>query len=263
MNSRGSRFGIACALALATTLVVAGLASATTVTYTQSVSGPVIGEGDSRTSTLVVPPGRTPVADVEVAGLSMQAFGQGSDDDGDLVSPAGGEVELFGPICGGPFGEVKTWDIADGGDPYPMICADIVSGSTYAPAEPLSAFEGGPSSGTWRFTLATQDGTTSWGNWGLRIEHAPFVLKAKAKKQPLQKKLKARVKCNADCDLTVKGQVKTQKLQLQQDDQQKLKLKLKPGPLQSLEPGDKAKVVFKATDPLGDSVKKKKRIKLT
>ena len=86
-----------------------------------------------------------------------------------LTSPQGTTVTIFDRACGGQDNLNVTFD-----DESPaMNCTQMNAGNSYAPSNPLSAFDGENSQGTWTLTVsdhANQD-TGTLNSWGLEICH--------------------------------------------------------------------------------------------
>jgi hypothetical protein len=117
-------------------------------------------------SVLTVSGGGT-IADVNVLDLNgvHRAFGEL---DFSLQSPAGTLVQIMAPSCGTESSFNLNLDDEAAPGPWPCPPAD---GGTYQPSNPLSAFDGQNSAGTW--TLMIQDNANGNGGrldgWSLEI----------------------------------------------------------------------------------------------
>ncbi|RMD74349.1 MAG: hypothetical protein D6818_03330, partial [Bacteroidetes bacterium] len=93
-----------------------------------------------------------------------------------LTSPMGTSVTLFQKVCGQENNVQLDFD--DEGSPYGNIPCPPVDGNAYQPYEPLSAFDGQPSTGTWILTVIDdypQDGG-SLNGWGLEITWTAYEI---------------------------------------------------------------------------------------
>ncbi len=85
-----------------------------------------------------------------------------------LTSPQGTEVYVFDRGCGNQDNIVVTFDDEASST---MDCSNMASGNTYQPANPLSAFDGENTQGTWTLTVSdhySQD-TGTLNSWSLNI----------------------------------------------------------------------------------------------
>jgi subtilisin family serine protease len=121
-------------------------------------------------STLVITNGQI-IADLDVININI-SHTWASDLVASLRSPSGTEVELFSAVCGD-----NDWTAQNTGftlsDQSNILLCDVIppNQGTYKPENPLAAFNGQSSTGTWTLTI-TDTQALATGNlnaWGLRI----------------------------------------------------------------------------------------------
>jgi hypothetical protein len=249
------------AAAVAIALSLAASASAATVAYISGDVPKTVGDGQTVTSSVTVPSGRTPATDVNVVGFNLSSPSASGDRMLTLRSPNGGTAGIIGGCD----------TIADTGVTVDDEAASAFSctptdGATIRPAgPPLSALVGA-ASGTWTMTFSDPGsgltaGSGSLSSWALRITHAPFVFTVNAKGQPLRGKIKLSATCNAKCTITSRGDVKRRKLVQAQNVNSKLKLPLKAGAFERLADGGIARFTLIAKDGYGDVSTQKVKIR--
>jgi subtilisin-like proprotein convertase family protein len=122
----------------------------------------------SVSSVLNVPSGGT-ISDVNVVGL-VGTHSWINDVDFNLTSPAATAVQIMAQSCGNQDNFNLNLDDEAAGLPGGWPCPPT-GGGTYRPSNPLSAFDGQSSTGTWTLRIddnANQDGGSLTG-WGLQI----------------------------------------------------------------------------------------------
>jgi hypothetical protein len=238
--------------AAAISLSLAASASGATVAYVSSGVPKSVGDGQTITSTVTVPSGRTPATDVNVVGFSASSPSASGDRALTLRNPSGGTAGIIGGCD----------TISDSGVTVDDEAASAFSctpadGATIRPAgPPLSALDGA-ASGTWTMSLVDPGGGLAAGtgtlfSWALRITHAPFVFTIDAKGQPLRTKIKLGATCNAKCTIRSSGDLKKRKLVQAQNVSSKFKLPLRANAFERLEDGGTARFSLVAKDGYGD-----------
>lgn len=260
---RGLRLAAVSAVAGAVSLLSAGSAAAAVFLYAGTDVPKTIGEGESASSTVTVPPGFGAVTDVDVAHLGLTAFADASDQTVSLRNPAGLERLIVNNGCTSyPGGSSFTLDQQAQTNPFGGAGTCPPGTGTYRPSNsgasstPLTDLLG-QGTGTWTLTYADagvggSGGTL--GSWGLRVTHAPIKLSAKAKKRQrvLSKRVKITVRCNADCTLRIAGDAKPLALSLSQGRDTPLSVRVKAGALRRSRHGEKLRLELDATGRFGE-----------
>lgn len=236
-------------------------ASAATVAYVSRDLPKSVGDGQTATSSVTVPAGRTPATDVNVVGFNLSSPSSSGDRTLALRGPNGGTSGIIGGCDTISDSGVTVDDEA----PSAFSCQPP-SGASMRPAgTSLSALDGA-GSGTWTMTLSDPGsliatGPATLSSWALRITHAPFEFTVKGKGQPLRTKIKLSSTCNAKCTITSSGDLKKRKLVQAQNVNSKLKLPLKAGAFERLEDGGIARFTLVASDGYGDLSTQKVKIR--
>jgi hypothetical protein len=259
---RGRIFSASSAAAVVIVVSLAASASAATVAYVSSDVPKTVDDGQTATSSVTVPAGRTPATDVNVVGFNLSSPSASSDRTLTLRAPNGGTAG----IVGGCNTISDTGVTVDDEAPTAFSCAPA-SDSTIRPAGPPLSALAGAASGTWTMTFSDPGsvlaaGPGSLSSWALRITHAPFEFIVGAKGQELRPKVKVRATCNAKCSIKSSGDVKARKLKLAQNVSSKLTLPLKPEAFARLAAGGGvARFTLLAKDGYGDRFTQKVKIR--
>jgi cell division septation protein DedD len=249
--------GTTTAISAATGVIVLSLAAsapAATVTYTSGDVPKTVDDGQSVTSSVTVPSGRTAAIDVDVVGLNVLSPTGSGDRNLLLRAPNGGTAGIVPGSCDTI---ADTGMIVDDEAPSAFSCQPPALSSMRPGGTPLSSLDG-PSAGTWTMTFgdaggppAADPGTLS--TWSVRVTHAPFLFTVLAKGQELRPKIKVRATCNAKCSIKSSGDVKARKVKLAQNVSSKLRLPLKPEAFSRLAAGGgTARFTLLAKDGYGD-----------
>ena len=208
------------AAAIAACLVLAPSALAGTATYNSTAplhvsddNGP---NGD--TSTINVPPGRTPVQSVEVSNFRVDWPASSQELSTQLVGPDGTSLFLFTEGCFS-YEDQDVWVFSDSGtqtapnDKNDPKCA--LPGGTFKPTDifptfkKLSIFSGKSATGTW--TLRAIDNGAQFTNqgtivsWAVRVAHAPPTLTVDAPAAGKLASLSIKATSNANGSVTTGG----------------------------------------------------------
>jgi hypothetical protein len=165
-------------------------------------------------SQVFVPPGRTPVQSVQLTKVAP-SFGGGGGQDLQLrlKGPSGTEINALSAGCT-TYPNTAAFTITDSAAlsvDSTGFCTALTASPTTAsgkPTEPLSAFDGQPSSGVWTVTVVdagismTQG---SWNGWNVQITHANPTLKADPAPFKIKKKFAISAVCDANCRVTTGG----------------------------------------------------------
>ena len=165
-------------------------------------------------SQVFVPLGRTPVQSAQLTKVAP-SFGGGGGQDLQLrlKGPSGTEINALSVGCT-TYPNTSAFTITDSAalsvDSAGFCTALTASPPTTSgkPTEPLSAFDGQPSSGVWTVTVVdagismTQG---SWNGWNLQITHANPTLKADPAPFKITKKFAISAVCDANCRVTTGG----------------------------------------------------------
>lgn len=165
-------------------------------------------------SQVFVPPGRAPVQSVQLTQVAP-SFGGGGGQDLQLrlKGPSGTEIKTLSLGCT-TYPNTSAFTITDSAalsvDSAGFCTALTASPKTASgkPTEPLSAFNGQPSSGVWTVTVVdagTSATLGSWNGWNLQINHANPTLKADPSPFKIKKKFAISALCNANCTVTTGG----------------------------------------------------------
>jgi subtilisin-like proprotein convertase family protein len=214
--------------ALAALLTAAGSAFAGVANYPSTATfGVPNNTGQAGVpSQVFVPPGRTAVQSLELTKV-MPSFGGGGGGDLQLrlKSPSGTEINVLSNGCT-TYPNTSAFTITDSAAlsvDSPAFCTALTASPTTAsgkPTQPLSAFNGATSGGTWTVTVVdvgVSPTLGSWNGWTLSINHAnPKVQAAKA---PFKAKGKFALSatCDADCTVTTGGAAKPSSAKLAQN----------------------------------------------
>ncbi len=165
-------------------------------------------------SQVFVPPGRTPVQSARLTKVAP-SFGGGGGQDLQLrlTGPSGTEIQALSVGCT-TYPNTSAFTITDSAAlavDSAGFCTSLAGSPTTAsgrPTEPLSAFNGQPSSGVWTVTVVdagTSDTLGSWNGWNLQITHANPTLKADPAPFKIKKKFAISARCDANCTVTTGG----------------------------------------------------------
>jgi hypothetical protein len=259
---RGSAISAISAAAGVIVLAVAATASAATVTYTSREVPKTVDDGQTVTSNVTIPSGRTAAIDVDVVGFNLTSPAGSGDRMLLLRAPNGGTAGIAGSCDTLAY----TGMIVDDEAPSGFACQPP-GGSSMRPAGPPLSSLDGPASGNWTMTFgdpgglpAADPGTLT--SWSVRVTHAPFLFAVRARGQELRRKLKLSATCNAKCTITSSGDVKTRRLAQAQNVSSKFKLPLKPDAFERLDDGGgTARFTLVAKDGYGDRFTQKVKLR--
>ncbi|HEX8228339.1 MAG TPA: S8 family serine peptidase, partial [Chloroflexia bacterium] len=122
------------------------------------------------TSNLVITNGQT-IADLDVININIEHTWP-SDLVATLKSPSGTVVELFSNVCGDVDWTEENTGFTLSDQASILICEQMpLNQGTYEPENPLSTFNGQPSTGTWTLTITdtVEFGNGTLNGWGLRV----------------------------------------------------------------------------------------------
>ena len=207
---------IAAAMGVTALLATTGSAFAGTADYASTATfGVPNNTGQAGIpSQVFVPQGRTPVQSAQLTKVAP-SFGGGGGQDLQLrlKGPSGTEINALSVGCT-TYPNTSAFTITDSAalsvDSAGFCTALTASPPTASgkPTEPLSAFDGQPSSGVWTVTVVdagismTQG---SWNGWNLQITHANPTLKADPAPFKITKKFAISAVCDANCRVTTGG----------------------------------------------------------
>lgn len=208
---------IAAALAVAGALATTGSAFAGTADYTNTSSFSVPNNTGQAgiPQPVTVPAGRTAVQRVELTNV-MPSYGGGGGADLSLrlTGPNGTSVDVLGSGCN-VYPNTSAFTISDSAAlaiSDPAFCTALQANPTATagrPAQPLSAFNGIPSAGTWVLTVidagVNNVNNGSFKGWTLQLTHANPTLKADPAPFKIKKKFAISARCDANCTVTTGG----------------------------------------------------------
>lgn len=165
-------------------------------------------------SQVFVPPGRTPVQSVQLTNV-MPSFGGGGGQDLQLrlKSPNGPDIHILNLGCT-TYPNTSAFTISDTATlsvDTPAFCTALAGAPTATsgkPSEPLSAFNGQPSGGTWTVTVVDVGISAtlgSWNGWTLQINHANPTITASPAPFKIKGKFALSATCDANCSVTTGG----------------------------------------------------------
>jgi hypothetical protein len=212
----GRRLFIVAAAAATGLLAVTGSAFAGTANYPSTATFGVPDDtGQARIpSQVFVPPGRTPVQSVQLTKVAP-SFGGGGGQDLQLrlKGPSGTEINALSIGCT-TYPNTSAFTITDSAAlsvDSAGFCTALASSPITAsgkPTDPLSTFNGQPSSGIWTVTVIDAGismSQGSWNGWNLQIRHTNPTLKADPAPFKIKKKFAISARCDANCTVTTGG----------------------------------------------------------
>jgi hypothetical protein len=213
---RTTKLLIAASIAAIGALTVAGSAFAGTANYPSTATfGVPNNTGQAGVpSQVFVPPGRTPVQSVQLTNV-MPSFGGGGGQDLQLrlKSPNGPDIHILNLGCT-TYPNTSAFTISDTATlsvDTPAFCTALAGAPTTTsgkPSEPLSAFNGQPSGGTWTVTVVDVGISAtlgSWNGWTLQINHANPTVTASPAPFKIKGKFALSATCDANCSVTTGG----------------------------------------------------------
>jgi hypothetical protein len=207
---------IAAAVGAAALIATTGSAFAGTADYTSTGTFSVPNSTGQAgiPSQVFVPPGRTAVQSVQLTQVKP-SFGGGGGQDLQLrlKGPSGTEINALSIGCT-TYPNTSSITITDSAAlsiDSPGFCTALTASPTTAsgkPTDPLSTFNGQPSSGVWTVTVVDAGISPvlgSWNGWNLQITHANPTLKADPAPFKIKKKFAISAICDANCTVTTGG----------------------------------------------------------
>ena len=208
---------IAAAVGVTALLATTGTAFAGTADYASTATFGIPGDTGQAglPSQVFVPPGRTSVQSLQLTEVGPSyGGGGGADFSMRLKSPTGTEITLISNGCA-TYPNTSAFTISDTAtnpiDGNGAFCTALNGGNPTTagkPTEPLSAFNGQPSVGTWTVTVVDAPlgpPRGSWNGWNLEINHANPTLKADPAPFKIKKKFAISAVCDANCRVTTGG----------------------------------------------------------
>jgi hypothetical protein len=167
-------------------------------------------------SQVFVPPGRTPVASLQMTKV-MPSYGAGGGGDLQfrLKSPSGSEITVLANSNCATYPNTSAFTVSDTATSEVgslAFCTALLANPTGAsgrPNQPLSTFNGQPSGGVWTATVvdigANNTFNGSWNGWTLQINHANPTVQGSPAPFKIKKKFAINATCNTDCTVTTGG----------------------------------------------------------
>jgi subtilisin-like proprotein convertase family protein len=207
-------------------------------------------------SQVFVPPGRTAVQSLQLTQVKP-SFGGGGGGDLQLrlKSPSGTEIPVLSNGCT-TYPNTSAFTISDSATlsvDSAGFCTALTGAPTTTsgkPTQPLSAFAGTPSAGTWTVTVVDVGISPilgSWNGWTLEVTHANPTVQAGPAGFKVKGKFALKATCNADCTVTTGGAAKPTTTKLGQN----LPGAIVASPTKKAKKKGKGVVSLTATDPTG------------
>jgi subtilisin-like proprotein convertase family protein len=208
---------IAAALGVTALLATTGSALAGVADYTNTSSFSVPNNTGQAgiPQPVTVPAGRTAVESIELSNV-MPSYGGGGGGDLSLrlTGPNGTSVDVIGAGCN-IYPNTSAFTISDSATfaiSDPAFCTALQANPTTTagrPAQPLSAFNGIASAGTWALTVidagANNVTNGSFKGWTLHLTHANPTLNADPAPFKIKKQFALSAICDANCTVTTGG----------------------------------------------------------